>query len=72
VHKDEKIEFPSSTSPSPEDAAAITAALELFLHDTAIPGQTAPKGPDPWVRAAMLEGVMREEHADVPHPWINT
>jgi hypothetical protein len=59
---------PSATD---EEAAAIAAAIERFTHDTA----PAPMGDgevlDPWTRAAMLEGVMREEHGDVPHPWIN-
>jgi hypothetical protein len=56
-----------------EEAAAIAAALERFLHETATrPISTSAAGPDPWVRAAMLEGVTREDHAVVPHPWINT
>lgn len=59
---------PSATD---EEAAAIAAAIERFTYDTA----PAPRGGgetlDPWTRAAMLEGVMREERGDVPHPWIN-
>jgi hypothetical protein len=55
-----------------EEAAAIAAALERFAHDTAPPPAAAEEIPDPWTRAAMLEGVTREDHADVPHPWINT
>ncbi|HYM45641.1 MAG TPA: hypothetical protein VES65_05705 [Solirubrobacteraceae bacterium] len=58
-------------SASLEEAAAIAAALERFAHDTA-PTPGGDDGPDPWTRAAMLEGVSREDHADVPHPWINT
>jgi hypothetical protein len=58
-------------SASPAEAAAIIAALERFMRDTAPPIMTAPKGPDPWVRAAMLEGVQREVGADVPDSWIN-
>jgi hypothetical protein len=61
----------ASTSASPEEAAAIVAALERFTHDTAAPAGGGGEIPDPWTRAAMLEGVMREEHGDVPHPWIN-
>jgi hypothetical protein len=52
---------------SPEEAAAIAAAIEQFLHDTApVP---APGGPriSPWLRAGMFEAVGRSP-AD-PSPW---
>ena len=41
---------------SPEEAAAIAAAIEQFLRDTAPP--PAPDGPtiNPWLRAGLLEG----------------
>ena len=45
---------------SPEEAAAVIAAIEQFMRDTAPPVATAPEGPSPWVRAALLEGVERE------------
>ncbi len=58
---------------SAEEAAAIAAALERFLHETAaVQAGSGERLSDPWRRAAMLEGVSREDHADVPHPWINT
>jgi hypothetical protein len=57
---------------SPEEAAAIAAALESFLRETAPSRAGSAEGQNPWTRAAMLEGVSREDHADVPHPWINT
>jgi hypothetical protein len=57
---------------SPEETAAIAAALERFLHETAAYQARDKEAPDPWTRAAMLEGVSREDQADVPHPWINT
>jgi len=57
---------------SPEEAAAIVAALERFMRATA-PGSLAPPAtPEHWRRAAMLEGVKREERWDAPDPWINT
>ena len=42
---------------SPEEAAAIAAAIEQFLRDTA-PAPIAP-GPvqSPWLRAALREGI---------------
>jgi len=44
-------------SATPEEAAAIAAALERFLHDTA-PPLTAPQPPtSAWERAALSEGV---------------
>jgi hypothetical protein len=58
-------------SASPAQAAAIVAALEHFMRETAPPAASLPQGPDPWLRAAMLEGVGREVRGDVPDPWIN-
>jgi hypothetical protein len=61
-----------SQSASPEEAAAIVAALERFMRDTA-PARTEPSaGADRWQRAAMLEAVSREPGAASPDPWINT
>jgi hypothetical protein len=36
------------------------------------PAQAPPASRDGWQRAAILEGVERELHADLPDPWINT
>jgi hypothetical protein len=48
------------SSATPEEAAAVMAAVEQFLRDTAPP--PAPDSPreNPWVRAARLEAVERE------------
>jgi hypothetical protein len=61
-----RIEIKQSAA-SPEEAAAIAAAIEQFLHDTA--PAPAPSGPrtSPWLRAAMFEAVGRA--ADDPSPW---
>jgi hypothetical protein len=56
---------------SPEEAAAIVAALERFMRETAPPRAAAPAA-DPWRRAALLEGVERDHREADPHPWINT
>jgi hypothetical protein len=45
---------------TPEEAAAVMAAIEQFLRDTAPPAAPPPARPDPWARAALLEGVERE------------
>jgi hypothetical protein len=59
-------------SASPVEAAAIVAALERFMRDTA-PRLAAPaEQMDPWLREAMLEGVSREGRRDIVDPWINT
>ncbi len=59
-------------SASPSEAAAIVAALERFMRDTAPPLAAPSEAIDPWLRAAMLEGVAREGQSDEPDPWINT
>ena len=50
---------------SPEEAAAIAAAIEQFIRDTAPP--PAQRGPElsPWLRAGLLEGTKRSP-ADAP------
>jgi hypothetical protein len=54
-------------SASPEEAAAVVAALERFMRETApIPAPARPRR-DPWTRAALLEGTGREP--DAPTPW---
>jgi hypothetical protein len=56
---------------SAEETAAIVAAVERFWRATAAP--PAPGGkPDPWLRAAILEGVSRQAPVAGRDPWINT
>jgi hypothetical protein len=47
-------------SATPEEAAAVMAAVEQFMRDTAPPPAPEPERPSPWARAALLEGVERE------------
>ncbi len=56
---------------SPEEAAAIVATIERFVRASAR-AQQPPEKPDPWLRAAMLEGVARADQGDAREPWINT
>ena len=51
------------SSATPEEAAAVMAAVEQFMRDTAPPPAPAEKKPAPWARAALLEGVDREPPA---------
>ena len=53
-----------------QEAAAIVAALEQFMRATAR-AEGRHDEPDPWMRAAILEGLSREEQGEVRDPWIN-
>jgi hypothetical protein len=48
------------SSATPEEAAAVIAAVEQFLRDTAPPPAPAAAGPSPWLRAGRLEAVDRD------------
>jgi hypothetical protein len=57
-------------SASPEEAAAVVAALERFMRATA-PAPSAPaQQHDRWRGAAILEGVEREARGDLADPWL--
>ena len=60
-------------SASPEEAAAVVAALERFMRDTAPPPAPAAPARVPWLRAALYEATGREPDAPSPwgdpHPW---
>jgi hypothetical protein len=71
VNRRPKLEL-IAPSASAAEAAAIVAALERFMRDTAPPTVPSGEGIDPWRRAAMLEGVAREGLGDEPDPWIKT
>jgi hypothetical protein len=51
-----RIEVRQATA-SPEEAAAIAAAIEQFLRDTAPAPSTEPDQGSGWLAAAMREGV---------------
>jgi hypothetical protein len=58
-------------SASPEEAAAIVAALERFLRTSAMPARSPAQRPDGWQRAARLEGVERWPLQDAREPWTD-
>jgi hypothetical protein len=60
-----------SPAASAEEAAAIVATIERFMRSTA-PAPAGGEPPEPWRRAAILEGIEREPANDVADPWINT
>ena len=51
---------------SPEEAAAVVAALERFMRETAPTAAPAPPPVSGWVRAARAEAV---ERAPGHEPW---
>jgi hypothetical protein len=52
---------------SPEEAAAIAAAIEQFMRDTAPPPAAAGPAISPWLRAGLFEGT--KGAAAGPSPW---
>jgi len=59
-----------SPSASPEEAAAVVAALERFMRATTAPPAAPSGSPEPWQRAAILEGVERVSPGGLRDPWI--
>jgi hypothetical protein len=51
-----RIELTHSAA-TPAEAAAIAAAIEQFLRDTAPPPRQATEQISPWLRAGLVEGV---------------
>jgi hypothetical protein len=52
---------------SPEEAAAITAAIEQFLRDTAPPPAPGGMRISPWLRAGLFAGTGRDPAG--PSAW---
>jgi hypothetical protein len=58
---------------TPEEAAAIAAAIEQFMRDTAPPPAPVETAMNPWLRAGLYEGTGRDPDANgpwgEPEPW---
>jgi hypothetical protein len=65
VNRRPRLELHGSSA-SPEEAAAVLAAIEQFLRDTAPSPAPVEGEPSPWVQTARLEGVDREP---ARNPW---
>ncbi|MBV8989048.1 MAG: hypothetical protein JOY58_07120 [Solirubrobacterales bacterium] len=52
---------------SPEEAAAVVAALEQFMRETAPPAAPIARKRSQWQQAALYEGVSREPQ--LAPPW---
>jgi len=61
--------FASSSAASPEQAAAIVAAIERFTRDAA-PVSRAPAATDGWHAAAILEGVSKDPSVGASDAWL--
>ena len=61
-----RIEMRQSAA-SPEEAAAVVAAIEQFLRDTARPPAPPARGMSPWLRAGLYENVGLRP--DERSPW---
>jgi hypothetical protein len=59
VNRRPKLELRGSGA-TPEEAAAVMAAVEQFLRDTAPPPAATEAQVSPWIRAARLEAVDRQ------------
>jgi hypothetical protein len=58
-------------SASPEEAAAIVAALARFMRDTASASSAATQAPqDAWHSTAILEGVSRDPWVAASDAWL--
>ncbi len=55
------------SSARPEEAAAISAAIEQFLRDTAPPPESDGSGLTPWLRAGLFENAGLPPGG--PAPW---
>jgi hypothetical protein len=55
------------SSATPEEAAAITAAIEQFLRDTARAPEPGGEQISPWLKAGLMEGIGLPADAT---PWV--
>lgn len=62
-------------SPNPDEAAAIAAAVERFIAETAAAVEKAGERIGPWQRAALAEGVGAKEglqkHLEGGGRWLS-
>jgi hypothetical protein len=59
----------STPAASPQEAAAIAAAIERFIAETAPAPAAAGETPGRWQRAALLDGVGAK--SELASPWGN-
>jgi hypothetical protein len=70
VNRRPRLELHGSSA-TPEEAAAVIAAVEQFLRDTAPPPAQVSARPSPWVSTARLEGVERAPGRGGGWGWVS-
>jgi hypothetical protein len=65
VNRRPRLELHGSSA-SPEEAAAVIAAIEQYLRDTAPPPAPPQEQENAWIRASRLEAVERDPGVN---PW---
>ncbi len=63
-----RLELHGSTA-SPEEAAAVIAAIEQFMRDTAPAPAPSEPAMSPWLRAGLLEATKRVGTGYRDSPW---
>ncbi|MGA7396741.1 MAG: hypothetical protein WBW62_04770 [Solirubrobacterales bacterium] len=53
--------FKTIQTATDSEAAAISAAIQRFQSDTAVAPPVADTGMDPWLKAALVEGVSAKD-----------
>lgn len=61
--------FTVAQTATPEEAAAIAAAIQRFTQDTAVAPPAEPAGMNPWLKAALEEAVSAKEPFGPGHPF---
>ena len=51
----------TGTSATPQEAAAVIAAVQRFQADSAVAPPAEKTGMDPWLKAALVEGVSAKD-----------
>ncbi|MCO5314603.1 MAG: hypothetical protein M9938_00335 [Solirubrobacterales bacterium] len=62
-------EISLSQPATPREAAAIAAAIQRFQSDTAIAPPPEPTGMDPWLKAALEDGVSAAASFGLAEPF---
>jgi hypothetical protein len=62
-------------SPNADEAAAIAAAVQRFVAETAAPAEDCGEAIGPWQRAALIEGVgakgVVQRHLEGGERWLS-
>ena len=68
-HRPQRPRLEIQQAASPEEAAAIAAAIEQFMRDTAPAPASSGPAMSPWLRAGLLEGTKQVASDYRDSPW---